>query len=156
MEFENGPYVQLAAFCENVLDEKDEVKSLIRVVDHLTKEWTGPGTEFPEPQEGDFSLAYVLLLKSGDAEGTYPLSMKWLIPNGEQRDVLETIAHFHGGEHGVALVVRMNIGAEQGLHWLVSYLDGHQIAKSPLRVSRVLRSTGPDPNPSTSEPQSQT
>ena len=31
--FERGPYIQVAAFCERVLQEADGVVSLIRIVD---------------------------------------------------------------------------------------------------------------------------
>ncbi|MGH9740926.1 MAG: hypothetical protein ACRD51_01105, partial [Candidatus Acidiferrum sp.] len=39
---EGGPYLQMACFCEKVLNEKDGVLSIIRVIDRLTVNASGP------------------------------------------------------------------------------------------------------------------
>jgi len=37
ISWKGGPYVQVAAFCEQVLQERDGVHSLIRIIDTVTQ-----------------------------------------------------------------------------------------------------------------------
>ena len=46
MAFERGPYLSIAAFCEQTIDDKSNVLSLIRVVDRMTV--TGQGPDVPD------------------------------------------------------------------------------------------------------------
>ena len=40
--FDQGPYLSAALLCEKVLEEKDGVKSAIRIIDRVTRTVTGP------------------------------------------------------------------------------------------------------------------
>lgn len=42
MTFEEGPYIQMAAFCQQVIEDKTGVLSLIHVIDTLTHTAAGP------------------------------------------------------------------------------------------------------------------
>lgn len=68
--WKGGPYVQVAAFCEQVLQERDGVYSLIRIIDTVTQHSMGP--DAPEQMPPITSnLKLVLMLKPGRAPGMY-------------------------------------------------------------------------------------
>ncbi len=47
MSFEEGPYVQVAAFCDSIIEDKTGALSLIRIIDTLTHTERGPA---PPPE----------------------------------------------------------------------------------------------------------
>ena len=72
MAFEKGPYLQIAAFCEQVIEDKRGMLSLINVVDRTTHSRGGP--QAPEEMPAfDLNWKLVLSLKSGEARGSYPV-----------------------------------------------------------------------------------
>lgn len=79
--FETGPYLQAALFCERVLDEKDNVKSLIRLVDRLVVQATGPDVPDTMPEITRQVIAF-LSFKSGEAVGTVPIKITLKRPSG--------------------------------------------------------------------------
>ena len=100
MAFERGPYLSVAAFCEQAIDDKSNVLSLIRVVDRMTV--TGQGSNVPDempPTNLDWTL--VLVFKSGDARGSHPVKVVPQLPSGETRPPFELSLHFEGGNRGV-------------------------------------------------------
>ena len=77
-----GPYVQLAAICEKVLQEADGVLSVIRVIDRLIL--TAQGTELPDelPQGLLANVTFVVSLRPDDARGRHPLQVRIQQPSG--------------------------------------------------------------------------
>ena len=55
-----GPYLSAAFLCEKVLEEKDGVKSAIRIIDRVTRTAVGPN---PPMEMEPFQYNIVLLLK---------------------------------------------------------------------------------------------
>lgn len=134
MAFENGPFVQSASLCEKVLQEKDGVISLIRIVDTVTQAATGQ-----DPPDSMPSFAYTfklaLMLKAGEAIGRYQLVLKLEEPAGTYQQIGSTSIHFEGGEKGFNLISDLSLGLKQeGIHWLHVYLDNDKLTSVPFRV----------------------
>ena len=96
-----GPYVGCAVLCEKVLQERDNVISLIRIIDRTII--SGRGPDAPE-ELPSFPLTQTVFvaLKSGLARGKYMIAIQPHSPSG--RPVGESIqvpALFEGDERGV-------------------------------------------------------
>jgi hypothetical protein len=128
-----GPFVQLATFCERVLQEQDNVLSIIRAIDRiiLTGSENAP-SELPEG--GTLRLTFVVALKADDAQGRYPIALRVQAPSGvylpEQRfDVM-----FEGGERGVNLLLDLALDAVEGLYWVEVLVSDSLLTRVPMRV----------------------
>ncbi|MFH1084646.1 MAG: hypothetical protein V1772_02620 [Chloroflexota bacterium] len=133
MTFEQGPYVQVACFCEMVLNENN-VFSLIRIIDTLTR--TAAGPQPPEDMEPfTHALNLVVMLKSGAARGRYDLRIQPEYPSGETApDVVHSV-HFEGEEKGHAEVLRSTFTFPlEGLYWFHVYVGDEKLTAIPLRV----------------------
>jgi hypothetical protein len=65
----DGPFVQMACFCEKVLNEQDGVLSIIRVIDRLIVSTSGLGAPEQMPA-GQMNFPLVVILKSGFVKGS--------------------------------------------------------------------------------------
>ncbi len=97
---DHGPYLELAVLCERVLEERDGVLSLVRLVDRL--EVTVPG---PAGAAGPAALAPVQLFavvgfKSGQARGRHQLRLTLERPDGLRRLLAELPLLFEGEDRG--------------------------------------------------------
>ena len=131
----NGPYVCYAAFCEKVLQEKDGVFSLIRIVDRITVT-PPPGVTFEQAGLPALALTLAIGLKSGDARGTHQLSIRGRSPAGGDGEVnMNLSALFEGDDRGVGLFVTVNLQLkDDGLHWFDVLFEGQRLTSIPLRV----------------------
>ena len=139
MPTETGPYLQVATFCEMVIESKTGVISLINVVDRYTINTVGPSApeEMP-PQRIPWTL--VLTFRSGEARGSERLRITPEDPNGIKRPSLELPVHFEGGNRGFNVVLKVDFEARgPGVHWFWIHLDNQFVTKVPLEViySRV-------------------
>jgi len=68
-----GPFLQIAVFCEKVLDEKDGVVSAIRIIERLKFSASGEGAPEKMPP---MNIPIVLLVrfKSGDVSGEHEVN----------------------------------------------------------------------------------
>lgn len=137
MAFESGPYVQVAAFCERVLEEKDGVLSLIRVIDRIVHTATGAAAP-REMQPFEYQLILVLMLKTGQARGAYDLSVVRELPSGIREESQAPVfrVHFEAeGDRGYNLVLQIQqVFEQEGLYWFDVLLDGQLLTRLPLRV----------------------
>ena len=136
------PYVIVAAVCERVLQEKDNVLSAIRLVDMVTFNPTG---ENPPEEMPAFTTNVTALLsfRSGPAQGQRTVQIKLIKPNGELSEIKsgesEFSVVFNGEGHGVNLIIRMSIDFTlPGLHWFDVTINGKVITRIPLKVAYGL------------------
>jgi hypothetical protein len=131
-----GPYVQLAAVCDKVLQEADGTLSLIRVIDRFTVTAHGPGPgELPaELPEGNLDVTLVVALKADDARGRYPISLRIQQPSGAYLPERSFDAMFEGGERGVNLILRLQLEALEGLYWFDVSMNERLLTRVPLRI----------------------
>jgi hypothetical protein len=132
----HGPYVALAVFCENVIEDKSGVLSVIRVIDTFTLLAQGPNVPEQLPQ-GQIQVKCVVALKSGDAKGRHRLSIVPHLPSGQQGHDLATVpVVFEGENRGNNIIIDLNYSVEhEGVHWFHVVLNDDQIlTKMPLNV----------------------
>ena len=143
MTFKDGPYIQAACFCDQVIEDKSGVLSLIRVIDTLTHSEVGPNP--PSTMPGfPHKLTLVIMMKSGKARGRYDLRIVPEKPSGESDNPFEVTVHFEGEEKGHNVVANMGITFDlEGLYWFKVYLDEKPWTAIPLRVKYQRVTTGP-------------
>ena len=134
MPYEEGPYIQVACFCDQVIEDKSGAISLIRIIDTITHSVGGPNTP-EEMQPFSRTLTLVLSLKSGVARGRNSLTIKPELPTGESKDPLLFTVHFEGEEKGTNLILQMNFLFQyEGLYWFEIWLPDHKLTAIPIRV----------------------
>jgi hypothetical protein len=130
-----GPHIAMAVFCERVLDEKDGVLSVIRIVDRFTITVRGPGVPSEMPA-GQINVTLVVGLRSGNAKGRHSLSIWPELPSGERATKTEMPVFFEGEERGVNAVLQIVMPiTQEGLYWFDLILDENQyLTRVPLRI----------------------
>lgn len=132
--FENGPYVQVACFCETAVEAKDGTFSVIRIIDTLTHTQVGPEPPDRMPSV-TYQLRLLLMLKSGDALGRRTVEVRQISPSGEAKEPWSFPAHFEGDEKGVAIQAQIQLEfEEEGLYRFDVCIDGDKLTAIPFRV----------------------
>jgi hypothetical protein len=129
-----GPYVQIAALCEKVLQEKDGVLSVIRVVDQVNITASGVGAPDEMPP-GNLNLTAVVSLKAGIARGRYDVKILPVSPSGKNMHETIVSAYFEGDDRGVNVIFNIALGIrEEGVFWFEVYARELLLTRIPLRV----------------------
>jgi hypothetical protein len=129
-----GPFLNAALLCEKVLQEKDEVISIIRIVDRITltaHASLSPETLPPMP----VSLYALISFKSGSAKGRH--TVKWITetPSGIRLPEQLLPVLFEGDDRGVNLVLNINMVVDQeGVYWFEVLLEDQLLTRIPLRI----------------------
>ena len=131
---ETGPYLKAAAFCSDVIEGKDGVLSLVRIIDRLTTAAAGPDAPVSMPPVA-YQLKLVLMFISGRAKGTQVVALKVEDPAGQVRDGWSGTVFLEGEDRGANLIIDMTFtfGLE-GLYWFHLLLDGDLVTKLPFRL----------------------
>ncbi len=141
MAGETGPYLRAAAFCDAIVEGKDGVLSLIRVVDRLTVSVAGqglPGTMPPVVHR----LKLVMMLVSGEARGTQPIEVVIETPDGIRHPGWAGTVLLEGEDRGANVIVELDYEFTlEGVHWFHVLLDGRQLTQVPFRV--IYQRVGP-------------
>lgn len=127
-----GPHVQLATFCDHVLQEKDGVLSVIRAIDRAIV--TLPAGAPPELPEGFVTTTLVLSLKAGDAQGRYPVTIRAQQPSGVYMPDQILDVTFERDERGVNFVLNVRVPAIEGLYWFEIFVNEDLLTRIPLRI----------------------
>lgn len=140
MTFEQGPYIQVAALCEQVIEDKTGVLSLIRIIDTITHTNASPDAPADMPPV-TYPMKMVIMLKSGRARGRHELKISPELPSGEPKQSIIQSVQMEGEERGNNHVINMIFTfTMEGLYWFNVYLDDTLLTKVPLRIkyNRVL------------------
>lgn len=134
MAFEDGPYLQVACFCEKVLREGDGVASLIRVIDTITH--TAAGNPPPDQMPAVvFPMQLVLMFKPGNARGRSELRIVGETPSGIKEEPVIAHIHFEGEDKGQNIISDFQYAFNQeGLYWFHIYIDGEKVTSMPIRI----------------------
>lgn len=144
-----GPFVQVATLCERILEEKDNVLSLVRVIDGWTSWAQGPDAPSEMPP---FLLTgtYLLALKAGAARGRFRYRFDLELPSGQTQTLTEMDANFQAGVGGVNLRVDLRLQiVHEGTHWInviCTYPEpaadpsGSLVSRTPLSVQYMRTS----------------
>lgn len=135
--FQQGPYVQVAAFCNDIIEAKDGAWSLIRIYDQVIVSvigLAGSALSADMPRiERDLILA--VMLKSGEARGTHEIGLKLEAPSGIIHDVGARSIFLRGEETGVNLRIQAHVTfGLAGLYWFYIHFDDDLLTKVPLRL----------------------
>ena len=148
MSFEQGPYLITAAFCENVIEDKTGVLSLIRIVDRVTVNAVGYDVPTDMPPN-DFRCKLVITLKSGKVRGTHTIRVTPHLPSGEVKPPIETAVFLEGENKGCNLVADMQIRLERpGVQWYQIHFDDEFLTQIPLEAIYTFTRV-PQPPPTT-------
>jgi len=134
MIFEQGPYIQMAGLCEQVIEDKTGVLSLIRIIDTIIRTAEGPEAPTEMPQV-THPLKMVIMLKSGRARGRHELKIIPELPSGELKSPLTRSIHMEGEERGINTIINMLFTfTMEGLYWFNVYLDNSLLTRIPIRI----------------------
>lgn len=134
-DFSRGPYLSAAFLCERVLNEQDNVKSAIRIIDRVTRGIAGP--EPPDTMEPfDQEMTIFVRFKSGWARGSFQLRLELVKPSGDSITLTRQTVIFEGEEdRGVDIVGPMRMRVEMpGLFWFEVHLNETLMTRIPFRV----------------------
>lgn len=144
MNLSTGPFVKAACFCEVVIEGKDGVLSLIRVVDIITRQ--AQGTDVPDEMPQDpYPLKMVIMLNPGMARGRHKLHILPEDPRGlrnVEREV-ELSVHFEEGRTA-NLIADLQIDYKyEGTYLFHIVLDEDHLTSIPLtiRYHRIKRNS---------------
>ena len=130
----SGPYLKAALICDEVIEGKDGVLSLIRVVDRLTVTAAGPAVPGAMPTV-PHRLKLVIMVVSGEARGTHAITVTIETPDGIVHPGWESTILLEGEDRGANVVVELDYEFKlEGVHWFGLSLDGEQITRVPFRV----------------------
>jgi hypothetical protein len=134
MQFEQGPYIQMAGLCDQVIEDKTGALSLIRIIDTITHTEARPDAPIEMPQV-TYPMKMVIMLKSGRARGRHELKIIPELPSGELKPPLAQSIHMEGEERGVNRIINMLFTfTMEGLYWFNVYLDDSPLTRIPLRI----------------------
>lgn len=143
MSFEEGPYVQVACFCENVLHDVSGPFSLVRIVDTIESSASGPNPPVDMPPV-TINLKMVLMLKSGTALGRHEIKIQPQLPTKETKEPHYYTTHLEGEEKGHNFIIDFSFTLEQeGTYWFNIFFDEAKLTAIPLRskYSRQITSS---------------
>ena len=145
MQFEQGPYIQMAGLCEQVIEDKTGVLSLIRVIDTITHTEARPDAPV-DMLPVTYPMKMVLMLKSGRARGRHELKIIPELPSGEVKPPLTQSIQMEGEERGTNNIINMLFTfTMEGLYWFNIYLDDSLLTRIPLRIKYNRIVTPPTP-----------
>ena len=140
--------MRAALFAESILEEKNGVKTVVRIFDQFTA--TAQGPDPPEDMPPiTRQLNALISLKPGEARGRQTFTLTMEKPDGQRKQAGQGTIHFAGtGNRGSDLLMQLMVTFDQeGLYWFDFELGGQLLTRMPFEVlyNRVV--TGPSPEP---------
>lgn len=144
------PFVQVACFCENILDEKDGVLSAVRIVDTFTLPPLPPGVELPDGVHGIVMLNGLINLKSGDFVGDGKVRVIMHTPTGKEIPISPPdgwSATLKGGAHGTNIKIQLPLGVKTfGLIWFDVLWNDELLTRIPVKLQQGTAPDAPAPS----------
>ena len=141
-----GPYIRAALFAETIIEEKNGVKTVVRIIDRVTA--TIQAADPPEAMPPmTRPLNALISLKPGDARGRQNFALDMERPDGQRSNVTKGSLHFEGGPgHGADLLLRFSVTFElEGVYWFDFSIDGHLLTRMPFEIRYTRISSAPPP-----------
>ena len=142
-----GPLLQTAVFCDTVIEAKDGPLSLIRMIDRIIVEASGPNApeEMPPlPRQ----MTAVLCFKSGNAKGRTQFRLVMEKPNGiEQKEIWSGSLHAEAPDRGQNFILRFQeIFDLEGTYWFHVYVENEVATSMPLTLQYIRQTAGTGPS----------
>jgi len=136
------PFIHAACICENVLIDKDNVASLIRVVDTFTLEV--PDSHPPGVPIG-FPVTLFISVKSGGMTGEGKLAVQPKRPDGTLGGRQEFPAVLSGAGTGAQYKLGFTVlNPQEGLYWFDVLWDGDLLTSVPAHVKLLKQQPFPE------------
>ena len=142
MPFDGGPYIKAAMFVNQVIEGKDNVLTLVRVIDRLTTTASGPSAPSEMPP-ASFPMHAVIMLVAGKARGRHQVKIIREAPNSERREIWTGGINLEGENKGHNLNLGLNeTFALEGVYWYDVFIDDVLMTRMPFQVIYQPISTG--------------
>lgn len=129
-----GPFLQMAVFCEKVLEEKTGTLSAIRIIDRFTISTIAPSAPDIMPAV-NIGIHILVCFKSGDFKGKQKVEIKPFTPSGKELPGWASDILLEGDERGANIILEYGFAAtEEGVYWFDVILAGNVVTKMPLRL----------------------
>jgi hypothetical protein len=143
-----GPWVQLAAFCDQVIIDKTDTLTLVRVIDQITL-----GRPRGRKQDARRRLwigALAVGLRAGEVYGTGEITLVMVNPTGKRATIGQLSVTFDDAVRAMNIAQRVQLQFRtEGLYWLDVSYAGRLLTRMPLSV-RYQPAPAPEQDPSSS------
>jgi hypothetical protein len=144
------PFVQVACICENILIDKDEAASLIRIVDkfqaHLPK-------NAPANIPAGFPVQIFIRLGSGDIKGPGKVSIQGRRPDETMGGRAEFAVEMPGGARSIQIKTGFVIlNPQNGFYWFDVSWNDELLTSIPAEVTLVEVPEAPATTPTIATP----
>jgi hypothetical protein len=141
--YDTGPFVVLAVFCEQAIEDKEGIVTLIRIIDQVTLQAIGPGAPDELPEGSFVTTTFVVGLKAGLARGENNVQITFEHPDGSKHAGPDVPVHFSGGvQQGHNIILKLNLGlSDAGVYWAEVTVNKRLVTKSPLEVRYEAHTT---------------
>lgn len=141
--FQDGPYLLAAFLCERVIEEKDGVKSIVRITDRITI--TAAGDNVPAQMQSFVCQTNMFIsFKPGLRPAKYELKIDLVKPSGERAGGPAISLDLNRPPAtGNDAIVKIGLQIEQeGVYWFEIYLNSMLVTKVPLQVIYLIQTIG--------------
>lgn len=127
------PYLKYGVICERVLTEKDDVLSLIRIVDKFTITITG---KEPPPELPEGVRVFTIVMCWAGGLGTHEAIFNIQSPSGETQPSPQSWSfNLDALNRSHSIIVRLPVRIPtQGVYWLQFILNGEIRSRIPFQV----------------------
>ncbi|MDQ6948240.1 MAG: hypothetical protein M3256_18725 [Actinomycetota bacterium] len=134
--FDTGPYVSLSVFCEQAIEDKNGVLTIVRIIDQVTVSVADTNAPDELPLGSAIATTLVIALKARRALGKQKVQVIVEHPDGTRHDGPEMPVHLSPGPGGGAnLILRTTLVlSTTGLYWADVLVNGRLVTRSPLEV----------------------
>jgi hypothetical protein len=140
------PWVAVGTICENLLEDKDGVLSVIRMVDRFNV--PKPPAEWDGKNPLHLPLKGVVGFRSGDVKGKRTIRIFGTSPRGKRTKLYELEVEFLGKDIGVQIKVNILFGfVTEGTHWLDVYVEKWLATRIPVTIVFESTNTQEGKNP---------
>jgi hypothetical protein len=146
--FQDGPYLGAALICERIIEEKDGVKSLMRVVNRIIQQARGP--EVPDKMPPIIAtLALFLSIRTGKKSGKGEIRIVFSRPDKTAGpEQIQRVNLDEPESRSTDIMINMNLGLDQeGTYWFEIYFGEFLMTKIPLTVVYLTQSAGKSQTP---------
>jgi hypothetical protein len=131
-----GPFVHVATFCRDVIEQKDRAVTLVGVTRHVEVEPDDDGAHIA-------NLVAFMSFAAGDLQGKHSVVLRPIDPDGEVAFPEGVFAMLFEPGSGVQVEVGLRFEAtKEGRYWFDVLLDGDRLlTRIPLRIAFAREST---------------
>jgi hypothetical protein len=145
-----GPYLTAALFCERVIEDKERVLTIVRIMDSII-------IDLPEDIPADFpsdenrlpvSFDGLVSLKTGKSPGEHTIRIDMISPSGKRSENYRQTVTLSPEEHGGAnLMLHNTVSVKKGgLFYFEVFIDDKLATRLPFRID-VRRQAAVQPTP---------